>query len=296
MFERIVFATDLSFTADGVVPHVLETARVYCSKVYVVHVRTSERGEIQQEAVKRLKDRLGSIPHELVITDGDVRITLLNFVQQENIDLIVVGTHGRTGLGRVLLGSMAEAIVREAPCPVLTVRPRILQNETWTPKITEILCATDLTPISGAGTRYAVSMAQENHSRLTILHVQPKPKAGGLPKSEEHVTLTLRRLQELVPNGAELWCEPHCMVEEGDATDKILEVAAQCGADTIVLGLRPYSVGLATHLMRPTAHRVVLRAPCPVLTVRGWGRQVHEHATTKSHLQEATGSPGLCPA
>ena len=296
MFETIVFATDLSFTADDVVPYVIETARVYRSKVYAMHVRTSEWGGMQQEAVKRLKDRLGSIPHEVVIKDGDVRITLLNFVQQENIDLIVVGTHGRAGLGRVLLGSVAEAIFREAPCPVLTVGPRILQNETWTPKITEILYATDLTPISAAAARYAVSMAQENQGRLTILHVQPKPEANGLAKSQDHVTSTLRRLQELIPTASELWCEPYCMVEEGDAAERILEVAAKYEADTIVLGIRPHSVGLATHLIRPTAHRIVVRAACPVLTVRGWGRQVHEPATAKSNLQQATRSPGLCSA
>jgi nucleotide-binding universal stress UspA family protein len=93
MFEKILYATDLSFTAPGVVPYVVEIARVYRSKTYAVHVRTSEWGTIEQGAVKRLKDWLGSIPHEVVIKDGDVRTTLLNFAQQETIDLIVVGTH-----------------------------------------------------------------------------------------------------------------------------------------------------------------------------------------------------------
>jgi nucleotide-binding universal stress UspA family protein len=296
MFETIVFATDLSFTANGVVSYVIETARVYRSKVYVMHVRTSEWGEMQQEEVERLKDRFGSIPHEVVIKDGDVKTTLLNFVLQENVDLMVVGTHGRTGLGRVLLGSVAEAIFREASCPVLTVGPRILKDETRTPKISEILYATDLTSVSAAARRYAVSMAQENKSRLIILNVQLKSEAGGLVKSQDHVTFTLRRLQELVPKGTELWCEPYCMVEEGDAAEKILEVAAKYGASTIVLGIRPHSIGLATHLVRPTAHRVVVGASCPVLTVRGWGRHVHENAIAKGNLQKATGSPGLCPA
>ena len=266
MFERILFATDLSFTADGAVPHVLETARVYRSKVYALHVRTSEWGEIQQEAMKRLEDRLGSTPHEVVVKDGDVRTALLNFVQQESIDLIVVGTHGRSGLGRVLLGSVAEAVFREAPCPVLTVGPRTSQDETRPPK-KEILYATDLTHVSAAAAHYAVSMAQENQSRLTILNVQPRPEAGVLT-AQEQAALTLQKLQELVPKGVTLWCEPYCMVEEGDAAEKILEVAARHGMNTIVLGIRPHSVGLATHLVRPTAHRVVVGAACPVLTVR----------------------------
>lgn len=179
MFETIVFATDLSFTANGVVPYVLETARVHRSKVYVMHVRTNEWGGTQEDVVKLLKKRLESIPHEIVIKDGDIGSTVLNFVQQEKIDLIVAGTHGRSGLGRVLLGSVAEAIFREAPCPVLTVGPRTVLNEAWTPKIREVLYATDLTPISLAAARYAASIAQENHSRLTILNVQANPDAGG---------------------------------------------------------------------------------------------------------------------
>ena len=129
MFERLLFASDLSLTTDGVVPYVIEAARVYRSKVYAMHVRASEWGGMQEEALKRLEDQMGTIAHEIVIRDGDIRTTLLNFIQQQNIDLMVVGTHGRTGLGRVLLGSVAEAIFREAPCPVLTVAPRTLREE-----------------------------------------------------------------------------------------------------------------------------------------------------------------------
>jgi len=293
MFGNILFATDLSFTADAVVPHVIEIARVYRSKIYAVHVKTSEWDGKQEEAVKGLKDRLGSIPHEVVIKNGDVKPTLLKVAQQKNIDLIVVGTHGRTGLGRVLLGSVAEAIFREAACPVLTVGPRML-HKMLTPQIKEILFATDLTPVSAAAVRHAVSIAQENRSRLTILHVQPKPSPGEVLQSQDHATLALRKLQELVPREFELWCDPYYMVEEGEPAEKILEVAAKYGADTIVLGIRPHSVGLATHLARPTAHRVVVGANCPVLTVRGGGRHVHEHATDKSNEQQATDSPRLC--
>ena len=100
----------------------------------------------------------------------------------------------------------------------------------------------------------------------------------------------------MIPKGVGLWCEPYCIIEEGDPTETILVTAARYGVNIIVLGIRPHPVGLATYLVRPTAHRVVVGAACPVLTVRGWRRQVHEHATTKSNLQEANGSPGLCPA
>jgi hypothetical protein len=110
-----------------------------------------------------------------------------------------------------------------------------------------------------------------------------------MAKSQAHASLILRGLQE-IPKGVELWCEPYCIVEEGDPAEKILETAARYGANVIVLGIRPHSIGLATHLARPTAHRVVAGAACPVLTVRGWGREVYQHETDLTGVFCTSGS------
>jgi nucleotide-binding universal stress UspA family protein len=269
-FKNILFATDLSYLADAAMPYVLETARLYGSKVYAVHVRhrgaTWDRPE--QAAVTSLQERLKDLPHEVLVEDGEVQPTLLRLMAEKNIDLAVVATHGRTGLGRVLLGSVAEAVFRGAPCPVLTVGPHLVRDPQWVLKIKEVLYATDLTPASDGAAKYAISLAQENQARLTILNVQPAPKAGELVESEHYATATLRRLQQLVSAEAQLWCEPYCIVEPGDPAEKILDVAARYRADLIVLGIRPHGVGVATHIVRPTAHRVVAGATCPVLTVR----------------------------
>jgi nucleotide-binding universal stress UspA family protein len=270
-FKNILFATDLSYLAEGAVPYVLETARLYGAKVYAMHVR--QRGatwdQPEENAIASLNERLKDVPHEVLVQEGDTRQVLLTQIKEKNVDLAVVSTHGRTGLGRVLLGSVAEAIFREAPCPVLTVGPRLASDPQWTLKIKEILYATDLTPASAAAAQYAISLAQENQARLTLLNVQAPPKAGELVESERYITSTLRRLQQLVPEEAQLWCEPYCVVEQGDPAEKILDVAARYRADLIVLGIRPHGVGVATHVFRPTAHRVVAGATCPVLTVRG---------------------------
>lgn len=269
-FKNILFATDLSYLAEAALPYVLETARLYGSKVHAVHVR--QRGapwaRPEEDAVASLDQRLKDVPHEVLVQDGETLPTLLDDVALRSIDLIVVSTHGRTGLGRVLLGSVAEAIFREAPCPVLTVGPHLVRDPQWALKIKEILYATDLAPTSAAAAGYAISLAQENQARLTILNVQAVPRAGELVESEYYVMSTLRRLQQLVPEEAQLWCEPYCLVEQGDAAEKILDVAARYRADLIVLGIRPHAVGVATHVSRPTAHRVVAGAMCPVLTVR----------------------------
>jgi nucleotide-binding universal stress UspA family protein len=267
-FKNILFATDLSYLADAALPYVLETARLYGSKVFAVHVR--RRGASwdrpEENAIASLRERLKGLPHEMLIRDGEIEPTLLSIMKENQIDLAVMSTHGHTGLGRVLLGSVAERIFREAPCPVLSVGPRLVRDPQWALKIKEILYATDMTPVSEGAAKYAVSLAQANQARLTILNVQPPAKAGELIESEHYATATLRRLQEIVSPDAQLWCEPYCMVEQGDPAEKILDVAARYRADLIVLGIRPHIVGVATHIARPTAHRVIAGAPCPVLT------------------------------
>jgi nucleotide-binding universal stress UspA family protein len=269
-FRNILFATDLSYLSDAALPYVLETARLYGSKVHAVHVRQrgSPWNRPEENAITSLEERLKSVPHEVAVQDGETLPTLLQQITGNNIDLVVVSTHGRTGLGRVLLGSVAEAIFREAPCPVLTVGPHLVRGPQWALKIKEILYATDLAPTSAGAANYAISLAQENQARLTILNVQAAPKAGELVDSERYVTSTLRRLQQMVPDEAQLWCDPYCVVEQGDTAEKILDVAARYRADLIVLGIHPHAVGVATHVSRPTAHREVAGATCPVLTVR----------------------------
>jgi nucleotide-binding universal stress UspA family protein len=269
--KNILFATDLSYLSEAPLPYVLEIARLYGSKIHALHVRSrlAEWDKPQEKALASLNERLKDLPHEVVVLEGDIRQAVLRQIAEKEIDLVVVGTHGRTGLGRVLLGSVAEAIFRESPCPVLTVGPRLAKEPQWQLKIKEILYATDLTPTSAAAAAYAISLAQENQARLTILNVQPLPKPGELVETERYDSSTLRLLQQLVPEEAQLWCEPYYMVEHGEPAEKILDVAGRYHADLIVMGVRPHGVGSATHVSRPTAHRVVAGATCPVLTVRG---------------------------
>jgi nucleotide-binding universal stress UspA family protein len=276
--QNVLFATDLSHASAPAIAYALEIARLYGAKICAVHVRTGEWDKFQEQESDRLRELLKGIPHEFLVVpggptalkeSGDTPTTLLSLVGTKNIDLIVVGTHGRSGLGRVLVGSVAETIFREAPCPVLTVGPRLMSEPKWNLKIKEVLYATDLTPSSEGALPYAISLSQENKARLTILSVLPKPKAGELVEAERLASSTLQRMQELVLPETELWCQPNCIVETGDPAEKILDMAGGYKADIIVLGIHPHSVGAATHLLRPTAHRVVAGATCPVLTVRG---------------------------
>jgi len=186
------------------------------------------------------------------------------------VDLIVMGTHGRKGVSRALLGSAAEEIFRKASCPVLTVGPHVSQNTERRLAMKQILFATDFSPESLAALPFAVSLAQEHQSNLTLLNVTGKAEVGELVHAGQYAESTLRRLQSLVPAGAELWCEPKCRVEQGPEAEKIMEVAIALGADLIVLGVRAPQggAGATTHLLQSIAHQVVVNAQCPVLTVR----------------------------
>ena len=284
--KNILFATDFSPAAEAALPYAIGLAKQYGAKVHGLHVRfpatypivgpeampqVLEAAEEQAKfEAEQLHEMFATVPHEVTITEGDLWPTLSEIVEKQKTDLIVMGTHGRKGVSRALLGSTAEEIFRKASCPVLTVGPHVSQNTERRLAMKQILFATDFSPESLAALPFAVSMAQEHQSNLTLLNVAGKPEAGELVHAGQYKESTLRRLQSLVPEEAELWCEPKCRVEQGPEAEKIREVAIALGADLIILGVRSPQggVGATTHLLRSIAHQVVANAQCPVLTVR----------------------------
>jgi len=282
--KNILFATDFSAASDAAAPIAIQIARHYGAKVYGVHVNRfddytaaapnawaamAEAAEKEtKEDAGRLNEQFQGIEHEAVIGEGNIWEVVSNLIKEKEIDLVVLGTRGRTGLGRALLGSVAEQILRQAPCPVLTVGPHVNLWSDEYAKMREILYATDLAADFPIAAPYAVSLAQENQAHLVLLHVIEDAKAGDLVDSPEVVDLKERKLQLLVAEQAGLWCDPTYIVEQGPAAEKILDVAKRRHTDLIVLGARP-AKGLATHLNIGTVHKVVSQATCPVLTVRG---------------------------
>jgi nucleotide-binding universal stress UspA family protein len=282
--KNILFATDFSAASDAAAPIAMQIAKRYGAKVYGVHVNRfddytaaapnawaamAEAAEKQsKEQARRLNEQLQSVEHEVVIGEGNTWEVLSKLIKQEEIDLVVVGTRGRTGLGKAFLGSVAEQILRQSPCPVLTVGPHVNLWSDEYAKMREILYATDLAAELPLAAPYAISLAQGNQAHLVLLHVVEDPKAGDLVDSPEIVDVKQRKLQQLATEQAGLWCEPTYIVEQGPAAEKILDVSKRRHTDLIVLGARP-AKGLATHLNMGTVHKVVSQAKCPVLTIRG---------------------------
>ena len=284
--KNILYATDFSEAAAAAAPYAAGLAKHYGSELYAIHVRPpavnpmtppeswkslEEAAEILAEQERyKLLEMFAGIKPRVLINEGDLWSNIAAAIESNHIDLIVVGTRGRSGMRKFFLGSAAEEIFRQASCPVLTVGPHSTAEPKHPGEITRILLATDFSPASTSASSYAISLAQEYQAHLTLLHVLAESEGGVLLHPPGLVASSTQLLRNLVPPEAELWCAPDYVIERGAAADKILEIASQRKSDLIVLGVRqPRGFPMAaTHLPMATAHKVVSRANCPVLTVR----------------------------
>jgi len=278
--KNILYTTDFSRYSDAALPFALSIARRYGSKIFAVHVvslspfvNTSPTQAWQalvaqgvreaQEAMTRVQGRWSHVPHETLLRKGQVWSELSKLIEEKGIDLVVCGTHGRTGLSKIVMGSVAEEIYRHAPCPVLTIGPNVVGEPESLGDIHTILFSTDFSPESLAAVPYAVSLAQKNRARIYLLHVTETPVG---PLAERELAGSLRRL---IPPGSQLDCAPKAFVDFGEPGHKITELAEELRVDLIVLGPRRSSrLASLGHLPQSTAQYVVSKAICPVLTVR----------------------------
>ena len=286
-FRNVLFLTDFSEPSEAALPFAIGIARAYGSKTFVLHVlqpnpmvySTPDSIALLQEAqedaakagMERLAAQLAGLPHEGILEWGSgVWESVEQTLESSAIDLIVVGTHGRTGAEKLLFGSVAEDIFRRSTVPVLTVGPTVRNGVHGGAQFHSILFATDFSSHSRAALPYALSLAQENQARLTLLHVLPHDGRRSSSLKQTDMAADLSKLKELVPEGTDNWCSAETLVETGDPSSRILEMAVRQRADLIVLGVRgpAEALGAATHLGRAITHKIVAHAPCAVLTVR----------------------------
>jgi nucleotide-binding universal stress UspA family protein len=183
-------------------------------------------------------------------------------------DLIVMGTHGRTGLRRLVAGSVAETVLRQARCPVLALSSPRTSRETVGVRV--ILCPTDFSERSEAGVKVARALARDQGARLILLHVLPVevvlygtvPAPLDLPEIRD----SLQSMGELI-DGPDLKYPVETRLTQGDAAAQILQVAEEVGAGIIVMGTHGRT-GLGRMLLGSVAESVLRRARCPVLTVK----------------------------
>jgi nucleotide-binding universal stress UspA family protein len=286
VLKEIVLATDFSPAAANALAYAIDLAHRFHAGLHVVNAveppnyalppetwhATDEARDLESKKLREfLQAASPDVESEVQVWEGPVQQVLTSAVTRDNADLVVVGTHGRTGIGKLLLGSSAEDILRTTPCPVLTVGPcsKGEKHWEWQWQLKEILYATDFSPAAISGLRYAVALTQEYGARLTLLHVVERRKTDELVHESDLIESSRRLLHNLVSE--EAWREePRCEVKLGVPSETILEVAKQTNAGLIVLGARRATgvPGAASHLPIATVHKVIAQATCPVLTVR----------------------------
>lgn len=297
--KSVLIATDFSEASEKALRHALAIARHYGAKLYLVHVVASlgftlvgpDAVNLATEVVWRdareLENRLvesgalADLPHEVIVRQGNVWDELDQIINQQQIDLVVVGTHARRGLGKLVLGSVAEHIFRHADCLVLTVGPGSLQDSPIgsARTIRPFLFVTDFSEASLCALPYAISAANHFGTKLVLLNVIsdiPMPEGVDRPSANDVIRMrenarssSLRRLEDLTCQNLKLAIKPECVVEFGEPAEKILQVANTLHSDAILLGLhRTAHVSAVSHMPWATAYDVVCGAGCSVLTVR----------------------------
>lgn len=297
-FANILVTTDFSPGSEKALRYATAFARRHGSKIHIMHVIPGDRTpmapavwndrqwrESRKEmdlAEAALHKELEGVSFESSIGGGPVPAVISAAIQEKNISLLVLATHGRGGLKKLVVGSVAEHLIRVASCPVITVGP---QNEAAPGRagnFQRILFATDFGPASSRARDYALSLATQFGAKLMLLHVLPPaavPTATLGPNlygesayadwaAEERASI-LARLKAMMPVNPPLAYEPEYVVPADFLPEGILHAAVKYNPDLIVMGANPSTLPkLAAHIPWAVTHDVMSRSKCPVLTVK----------------------------
>ena len=279
--KNILFATDFEASASRALPFAVALANRYDAKLYAAHVIPlevyalaspesidrvlTEAGDFAGYTLNQIVDslRCRGLLCDALLGEGNVAEVLEGWVRRYSADLVVVGTISRAGWGKITLGSVAEEVIREATCPVLTVGPHV--TTLASAGFHGVICATDFSPVSLRAVDFAMSLAVEYGAHLTFVHV-----VEGSLKDSPHLAIQFsqNRLRELIPPEPELLYRPEVVIQTGAVAEGILNLAEDLSADFIVMGVRGVGAFAQTaSRFGSIAHRVVALAPCPVVTV-----------------------------
>lgn len=288
--DRILCPTDFSEASAIALEYAESFARRYGSELFVEHVIEPFGAAYGYysfaEALKDIRDGLrsearahlerfvlthchGDLLPEIIVEDGSPTEGILACVEQKDIDLIVMGTHGRHGVDRLLLGSVTEKILRKSRCPVLAVRKplHMASGESGGAapiELRRIVFCTDFSESSLQALAYALSLAMEFNAELTMIHVLESVPQG---TDVRHATeLAMGRICAVIPPDADDWCRIKTVVRLGKPYQEIVQLSLEAQADLVVMGVRGRNI-LDLAVFGSTTHRVIQLGSCPVLAV-----------------------------
>lgn len=299
--DNILIPTDFSACADHALSHAVELADRFDADLHILHVvneldpdwygitdaqerAVKLREQIKTEARERLrkiapeKDEYTFSTTVSLQLSFDVADSIHEYVDERDIDLVVMGTHGRRGIDRLMLGNVANKLIRHAPCPVMTIREEV----PWTDEkenivYDDILAPIDFSDHSKRALETSKLFADRYQARLHLLFVAEQrtvptfsdtgiPGVGVVEMDPEIVKNAEEALKQLNENteGPEVKSVYH--VREGNVSSDIVDFAETHGVDLIVMATRGLT-GVSRFLLGSNTERIVRVAPCPVLTL-----------------------------
>jgi nucleotide-binding universal stress UspA family protein len=297
--KRILYPTDFSTTARQALTHALFLAEQYQAELHLLHAvvlheydpndpehHFPEPKELlkrmfeiaDSEIMELLEEQHGALEiHEAKRKGFAAGEVILDYAAEIDADLIVMGTHGRRGAARLLLGSVAAEVVRRAKCPVMTLGHR--EDPQSIEAIERLLVPVDFSEHSRAAIRYAEDLAVRYEAGLQLLHVVEVPTYPYfyVPPEEEYIESRKDRaaqaLNELASEllSTDVVCSTH--VANGRAASEIMRFSEENDCDLLVITTHGLS-GLDRLLMGSTAEEVLSRVSVPVLTVKAFGKDL----------------------
>ena len=293
--KHLICTTDFSDLSNRAIPYGIALANEFDARLYVCHViglpSAAIYGEILVDpeeqknkalafAQAQLKQIIGEqrLNWEPLISVGHIADEINRLAEDKMADLVITATHGRSGLKRLILGSVTGRLVRTLPCPILIIpgpQQDVPAVEIQGFKFQRILVGCDFSKVSSLALQYGLSMAQEFQSELHLVHVIEPPAYRNFNRSKtesgEDFEPDLRdylkeKLRKMVPEDAHNWCTPKTILLEGKSDEELTGYAVSNKIDLIVIGVR--GQGLVEKLfVGSTTERVIGRAACPVLSV-----------------------------
>lgn len=285
--ERILCPVDFSEFSARAYDYAHSLARHYQATLFILHVVRSitidpgffaaemidkvyaqQAADAKAQVAKLVEKQAGeAVRSQIIVQLGLAADSILSLAKDQDIDLIVMGTHGRRGLDRLIMGSTTERVLRKSRAPVLAVheptRSFVSPESAEAPvQLHKILCCVDFSEHSPRALEYAFSIGMQYQAEITLLHVLED--AIDTPEKRARAA---ESLDQLAPEEARDWASIVPLVLSGEPYEEIIEHAAEAETDLIVMGVHGRNaVDLA--VFGSTTHRVLQLGPCPVLVVR----------------------------
>jgi nucleotide-binding universal stress UspA family protein len=294
--RNILCATDFSYLSNYAVKYAITLAKEFNAKLYLCHVVDISTTAAYDEApglyevqcrnaegygLDQLTKLVGSnqIDWEPVVITGTVADEIAQLAKHNTVDLVITAARGRSGLARLILGSVTERLMRTLECPLLAVRAaedEISISDDSEIRFKRILVGCDFSSDSNLAFEYGLSLAQEFQSELHLVHVVAPPIYKSPPKPPAEVRTNVRqelydqlneKLQNMITPEIMNWCSPVTDLLAGHPHEEIVKYSTIKAIDLIVLGIRGHSL-IESLFIGSTSDRVMRQAPCPVLLVR----------------------------